>query len=536
MNNYPQNKLQYSKLQSSKLQNPHSSIWDLMSLGAVSLCLIIFLLQWQQLPFFLDMYYHLAVARGFEAAGGVVGHNFWEYGPRGAPHLYPPIIHLLILGFLKIGLDGITTLRLLSLFMPVSALLTLWYLIKNILSRKIAFFVVFLSLCSSLFMVSLSFTPAATLAAILLLLGVYSIYQNRILSSILIFGMIFYLHSGMAVISILFMIMARAFKIIGRKEFLRISLFSLLIGSPWLFHIIANLPNFSYQTTASMPIGLYPVILIFFIIGAVLALKKIKEYKIFIALFLSLTPMALLYPFRFFCVQGMLGFLIFAGIGLERSYSLINEKLRKNETARKYTVFFIMVLLSYLTFFAPSIHKSKDGVNLKISDSLLTSIFRGKERKPEYLLSSSMFGESFFNGLTHYVNEHSEKGEFTWSNYRYVAGILWTLTGRPTLSYMLREIQNKKAPPSIYKAGLLIIIDEPKGEFRKIYNKVRGFFEPVGVEREENTDIYILINKNLSMVDRYKAPKPLISLDIRPLSRLSAPALPISYWQYIYFL
>lgn len=495
----------------NKLKDPNSRIWDVFSLAAISLCLIILIFQWQQLPFFLDMYYHLAVARGFEVAGGVVGHNFWEYGPSGAAHLYPPMVHLLILGFLKTGLDEITTLRLFSLLMPALLLLTLWHVIKNILSGKTTFFTIFLGLCSSLFVISASFTPAATLGIMLLLLGIYSIYQNRILSSILIFGMIFYVHLGIAIISIVFLILAKAFKIIETKRFINLFLFSLLIGSPWLFHIIRNLPHISFQTIASMPIRLYPVILIFFVTGVYIASKKIKEYKVFLVLFLSIIPISLFYPFRFFCAQGMVGFLIFAGIGLEKFYSLIEKKIRRNEAARKYVLFFLAVLLLYLIFFAPSIHINGNSINFNLSDSILTSVFEGKEREPAKLLSTGIYSRGFFNLLADYIKKYSNQGEFIWLNYRYLAGMLWAVTERPSLSCMLRDMQNKKTPSNIRSAALLIIIDEPRGWFDSISNKIKDDFKIAGVEKREDTDIYILINKNLPMIARYKIPTPLIS-------------------------
>lgn len=498
----------------SKLSDSNSKIWNLLSLLAISLCFIILLLQWQLLPFFLDMYYHLAVAEGFNVAGGVVGHNFWEYGPQGAPHLYPPLLHLLILGFLKMGFDEITTLRFFSLLMPALLLFTLWNVIKNILNRRTAFFTIFLSLCPSLFIISASFTPAATLGITLLLLGIYSIHRERWLSSILFFGLIFYVHIGIAVISIFYLILAKAFRITETKRFLMIFSLSILIGSPWLFHIIRNLSDISYQAIASMPIGFYPVILIFFMAGLRISLKKIKEDRVFLALFLSTIPMGLSYPFRFFCAQGMAGFLILAGIGLEKFYSLIDKDLRRNKTARKYTVFFLAVLLLYLIFFAPSLFLDKNGVNFKISDSLLTSIFEGKERKPEHILSSNISDKRFFNRLAGYVKKHTEKGEFIWSNYRYITGILWAMTERPSLSHMLREIRNKKASVNIRQAGLLIIIDEPQGEFLKIYNRIKDSFKTEMVEKEEGTDIYILINKNLPAIARYKIPAPIISTNL----------------------
>jgi hypothetical protein len=87
------------------LKDPNSRIWDHLSFLVNFSCLFIFILQWFKLPFFFDMYYHLAVAKGFERSGGIVLHNFWEYGPQGAPHFYPPLIHILMVAFLKLGID-----------------------------------------------------------------------------------------------------------------------------------------------------------------------------------------------------------------------------------------------------------------------------------------------------------------------------------------------------------------------------------------------------------------------------------------------
>jgi hypothetical protein len=40
-------------------------------------------------PFFLDIYYHLNVMRGFDSAGGVVNWAFWELAPSGQPLINP---------------------------------------------------------------------------------------------------------------------------------------------------------------------------------------------------------------------------------------------------------------------------------------------------------------------------------------------------------------------------------------------------------------------------------------------------------------
>ena len=84
-----------------------------------ALLLILFLFfqitQWPFSPKFLDAYYHLAVMKGFEEAGGYVTSAFWEYAPAGRPHLYPPALHILMLSFYKLGLSAISVARLVDL-------------------------------------------------------------------------------------------------------------------------------------------------------------------------------------------------------------------------------------------------------------------------------------------------------------------------------------------------------------------------------------------------------------------------------------
>ena len=480
----------------SSLENPYSQIWDILSFASVSLCLFLFIIQWQLLPFFVDMYYHLGVAKGFEVYGGIALHNFWEYGPSGAPHLYPPLVHTLMFLLLKAGVSGITILRIFSTTIPVIMLITLWYLIRLAINNRVAFFTLFLALCTSLFMIGSSFTPAATLALILFLLALSFLYRGFYYAASLFFGLIFYTHIGVALISVFFLILALLSGLLNIKDFLKIIFVSAFIGSAWCFHIITNLSKVTLQNSANMPITFYPVIIILLIIGILISIKRIKKYKIFFIYFASLIPIAFFYPFRFLSVQGMTGILIFAGIGLDGIYAAIYKKLWQSEILKKYASFFLVILLLYLIFFAPSLSIRKGGLHLKKADSFVSSVFEGKERSPEYILSSAIYNDEFFNNLANIIKRNSMKGDFIWSNYRYVAGILWPLTERRTLSHMLIEVKSKKGKINLNNAELLIIIDEPEHEFKRIYLSVRDTFYPVEKLKVEDFSIYILKKRN----------------------------------------
>ncbi len=491
------------------LSNPDNKIWSVLTFLAICLSSFIFILQWRQLPFFLDMYYHLAVAKGFDAAEGLVLHNFWEYGPNGAPHIYPPLIHTIILGLLKIGFSGIAVVKILSCVIPALFLYTTWYVIKNILNKRTAFFAVYLCLCASLFMISISFTPAATIAVTLLLLAVFFIHKNYILTASLIMGLIFYTHTGIALLSLLLILLAWISSIIHTKQFIKLLSFTLLIGLPWCLHIIKSISEISWHNTAQMPVRFYPVIVVFLIIGLIRVLKNMHEYKIFIILIIALMPMGILYPFRLFSSQGMIGFIILAAIGLDSLYTTVDNALKKNRAAGRYLPFFTLVLLLYLIIFAPSINLHKNDIRLELSDSQLTAIFEGKVRRPEYIISSGMFNSDLFKELSSYINKYSDNGEFIWSNYRYITGILWCVTQRPSLSHMLLEIKPKDRRLNLADGSLLIIIDEPEGEFKRISKIIKSCFSIVGTFKKEGTGIYILKNKDSEQA--FSIADPLIS-------------------------
>ena len=87
------------------------SRWDVYTWLMVFVALIFQISRLPALPIFMDCYYHLAVMRGFQEAGGWVGHAFWEYVPSGRPHLYPPFFHILEMGVSALGIGPIDVAR-----------------------------------------------------------------------------------------------------------------------------------------------------------------------------------------------------------------------------------------------------------------------------------------------------------------------------------------------------------------------------------------------------------------------------------------
>jgi hypothetical protein len=409
-------------------------------------------------------------------------------------------------------------LRLFSSFLPTTLLTTLWYLVVTIANRRTAFFTVFLGLCPSVFMVSLSFTPAATLAIVFFLVGICYVYKNNILSAALAFGLISYTHTGVAVIGGIFLILLFFTGPISRKKTLLILSVSLIIGLPWYIHVIKNMAYAKWNIEEAMPISIYPIITAFFMFGIYKGIRSVKRYWPFFLFLVSLLFIGPTYPFRLLCSQGMAGILIFAGIGLEGFYETIDKRIRKMNYPKKYPLFFFIVLLGYLLFIAPSInfykYKERPRVNFKISDSFPNYIFQASSNSLDYPLTLSMFDKDLFESLDASIKRYTTKGEFIWTNSRHMEGLLWAMTERPSLSRMLRETDAFVKAKNISNASLLLIIDEPKGEFRRIYNEVKANFIVVEKIIKQDSEIYILKNKSPTSIPTYKIASPVVAFPI----------------------
>src|SRR3989338_429453 len=115
--------------------------WDLYSLAALALFCFFQAMQWPLLPKFLDIYYHLFVMKSFHEAGGYVMTSFWEYAPIGRPHLYPPLLHLGMLGLYELGLKEIQIARLVDCALYPSLLIVQWLVLRRLFNPRTAFFI-----------------------------------------------------------------------------------------------------------------------------------------------------------------------------------------------------------------------------------------------------------------------------------------------------------------------------------------------------------------------------------------------------------
>src|SRR3989338_8338109 len=117
------------------------SYWGISALVLIVLMTGLSLLNWQRFPFFLDIYYHLNVMRGFDTAGEIVNHAFGKLAPEGTVNLYPPLFHILLLMPYKLGVSALFIARSFSVAAFIFLLSTLYFVVSRLFSKKLGFFV-----------------------------------------------------------------------------------------------------------------------------------------------------------------------------------------------------------------------------------------------------------------------------------------------------------------------------------------------------------------------------------------------------------
>ena len=465
------------------------------TLSALILCLYasFMIIQWQNLPLFLDMFYHLKVAQEFAQAGKICTYNFWEYAPSGMPHIYPPLLHVIMAIFLKIGIDGIMLTKLISIVSPIVLLSSIYYVIKKTICAKIAFFILLSITYSRLFITTLSFTAPATIAMALLLYALLLIYQRNILLSVVILGIIHYMHTGVGISSLIFIVLLRLFRVISIKDSIILITTPILIASPWLYHVFKGLREITFKNSANMPITIYIFPYAFAAVGIFAKIdRKIKATLL--AFSIALIFYSIFYPFRAFTSQFATGIYMFSGIGLTALFDKLNRLLEKFSTIKKYkllisgSIIFVSILTSFSIIFY---NKS---IKINNNDSIISTIPFIIYNKPNDVISSNIYDKKDIRSLSKYVYENTKKGEIIWSNYRYLAGLLSIETGRPTATSMLLEVRpNKKH--GLTNVSLVFIIKDNNWHKNIFKNTIEKGFSIVGTEMIDQEILYVMLNK-----------------------------------------
>ena len=116
-------------------------IFNILAVVFISIHIVFFLLNWGNYPTELDTPYHLLMGKMFADNGRIMLWDSYEFAPAGRPHLYPPLLHILVwilrvvlkTSYMNIG-------RIIVFGQVVLGFVAMWYICRKLFNSAVALF------------------------------------------------------------------------------------------------------------------------------------------------------------------------------------------------------------------------------------------------------------------------------------------------------------------------------------------------------------------------------------------------------------
>lgn len=424
------------------------AFWALAAIAAFSLLQV---LQWPLSPRFVDLYYHLAVMKGFINAGGLVTHASWEYAPVGRTHLYPPLLPLLMVPFYKAGLDLISIARLFGAALFPLTLAAHWFVGRRVFGERTAVWAAALYASMMPLYLSAATLPAFTLAYLFGLTAFYCIETGRPLRAGVLLALCFYTHTAGALVLALSFLLYRARRAV---------LTGLALASPFLIFQLLHISEF--RAPGAILENLYfeadPFMLIAAGAGAAALLRSPKKEPLLwpALLTLSFLPMALVYHTRALTDHAYLGLVWLAGAAL--------ANVPGRTTAALAAAWFVLV--------SPVVYRDAETRRWHWAVFDRTAVHLAFPSTAQHHRSNegTIYFKDRYDELVSLVKKCSEPGDIVWTNWNYAGGVVALLADRPTATAMLSEVAPARPFTPKEAARIFVFFKDPSVEaeaFRK---------------------------------------------------------------------
>ncbi|MEM2958813.1 MAG: hypothetical protein QW261_11005 [Candidatus Jordarchaeaceae archaeon] len=410
-------------------------------------------------PLVYDDFYHMAVAQQIYRLGFVPTWDFWEFAPVGRPHLYPPLLHVLMALTMKVsGGNVLLSVKLVKVLTYPLLVLSLWWTTRKFVGFKAAFYTFTCYIAVLTTLTDCYETSPVSLVLIFSLILFWFFTQKKMVTSITLLSLALWMHISMP---ILIIIVLGAFSIVRREEgylpfFVKVLGASLLVYSPWLVHLLAN---FDWLSSVGTPLGLH-IPLLAWVLGAPGLLYSLKYYKnnsfIFAILALVLIPMFISYGHRFW-IYILIPLSFYTGVTVSRFIGSKHGKWRKTQA-----IIILILGLSAVTI-TPAIGESLE-------------VFIYSPNTPPYLEPSAFsylaFWPTLYRGLTPINFDPTGNIDPVGNTFFYYLASLWielfaspqqpicvlggragvdsvaitAFSGRPTTNGMWLEVMNPLIP------------------------------------------------------------------------------------------
>ena len=292
--------------------------WDSLAKLILLSLAVLQITRWIILPQYMDIYYHLLSAWGFNQAGGYAGWDFWQYSPLGRVNIYPPFFHILLAFLMKLGFGPVILAKLFETLAPIMFLIVLWRFVRNNYSQALAFFTLVALGSAFTFYLSLINHLPSTLALIFGLLAFDQIFKQNVMRAAIFLTLCFYTHIGVS----WFLGLTLVFYLLGdsqyRKSVFLILLLTAVLALPILVKQISALGLVSVKGSNLGEKFFSQIKIIDYFLamgGLIFALKAKGKYNLFVCLFFA-SFIFLTYPYRFFSAEGYLPVIFLSAVFL----------------------------------------------------------------------------------------------------------------------------------------------------------------------------------------------------------------------------
>jgi hypothetical protein len=423
--------------------------WDALSKLIILTVTVLQLTRWLILPQFMDIYYHLHSAWGFNQAGGYSSWDFWQYAPFGRVNIYPPFFQILLASLMKIGFGPVILAKLFETFAPILFMIVLWRFMRANFSQALAFFTLVAFGSAAAFYFSLINHLPSTLAFIFGLLALDQLFKKRIYFSLILLTLCFYTHIGVS----WFFGLSLSIYLLGnqayRKPGLRVLIGALILSLPVLVQQLSALGLISviglnlserYQSQIKLlDYGLAAG-------GLYLAILARGKYYLLISFFAA-SLIFLAYPFRFFCGEGYFPVILLSAVFL---LNLWESGLAK--------IIFKVTLISsvlFLLFISPTLSLSKlppaqkITYGLKFPDSVFTNLLLAQ--------GTTIWFPRDYLEIADLIKANSTSGDIIYSNLNILGPILGSISGRASANALLPEIKSSRIFDPLASSGIIVL-------------------------------------------------------------------------------
>ena len=412
----------------------------------------LWLTRWPLFPVGIDPAYHLCIARQMVEAGGVLTYEWWEAAPFGRPHLYPPLLHVLLAGFLKLGCPPITALRLLSAILIPGVMGSIYMVMRRLVGERVALACLWMAMMPFGWMLQLTEAMASGVALLELLWLVAALAARRGMAAACLLALMGYTHLGLPWIALAGLGWAAAlgaFK--PHRSLWRIMVAGLVLAGPWLWHLLHHVNDLQVVSRMeNQSLELLPALYGIAVVGAWACWRPLDEGpgiaggapragspRILLGLWLGSCLIAYPFTFRWLSGEGLLPTILLAGYGLGTLAHHLSQRWRWGGLEELGLVMF----LSGAVLLSPSVVVDAGRWHWRWPDTAPFHLLNWPALQPS--VEETQLVNRYTEPLSRTVAAGTPPGAIVWSNAPYAGGLVAALAARATSSFMFEEV-----PPS----------------------------------------------------------------------------------------